>query len=313
MALTTPVVIFAGAMLGFVLARFSYLNVTGDAAGSYKSNAAPGEWYHYREGHYRVGIIMHLGACLPAGFLAVWQFVPVIRHKFLLFHRINGHVVILLALVANVGALMIARRSFGGGLEVQSIVGVLAILTTSSLALAYYNIKRLQIDQHRAWMLRAWFYFGSIITTRLFMISSAIIITRIGDYYQVQTCGQVAFSFGGSWEDVQTLPAPTLQLYPQCINGTSNTPVAVNANIGGFPEQVGASLGLSFGMALWLATIVHALGVEWYLWLTPAETARLRAFSYERQLKAGFRHPGSAGLTADRFGDAPAYEPIRAI
>lgn len=300
-------------MLGFVLARISYLNVTGNAAGSFKTNASPGEWYQYHEGHYRIGIIIHLGACLPAGFLAVWQFVPVIRHKFLLFHRINGYVVILLGLTANAGALMIARRSFGGGLEVQTIVGVLAILTTTSLALAYYNIKRLQIDQHRKWMLRAWFYFGSIITTRLFMLSSAAIITRIGDYYQVQTCGEVAFNFGGSWNSPHTLPPPTLKLYPQCINGTMNTPVAVNANNGGFPEEVGASLGLGFGMALGLAVLVHVLGVELYLWLTPAESARLKEFSYERQLKAGFKNPGSAGLTADRLGDAPRFELVRSI
>jgi hypothetical protein len=34
------------------------------------------------------------------------------------------------------------------------MVGVLAIMTIISASLAYINIKRLQIDQHRAWMLR---------------------------------------------------------------------------------------------------------------------------------------------------------------
>ncbi|KAE8445552.1 hypothetical protein EG329_013316 [Mollisiaceae sp. DMI_Dod_QoI] len=248
-------------MLGFVLARFSYLNVTG--------------------------------------------------HKLLLLHRINGHIVILLALIANAGALMIARRAFGGGPEVQSIVGVLAILTTSSMALAYYNIKILQIDQHRVWMLRAWFYFGVIITTRLIMLTSAHIITLMGDYYQVQTCGEVAFYFGGNWNNPKTLPPPTLQMYPQCINGTQNMPIPVKANSCGMLEQVGASMGLSFGMALWLATIIHALGVEWYLWLTPAESTRLRHISYERQLEAGLKRPGNAGLMVDRWGDAPAFQPAR--
>ncbi|KUJ21490.1 uncharacterized protein LY89DRAFT_610080 [Mollisia scopiformis] len=306
-------VIFAGAIFGFVLARISYLNVTGTSARSFRKSAAPGEWYFFHQGHYRVGIILHLAGCLPAGFLAVWQFVPVIRHKALLFHRINGYVVILLSLIANAGALMIARRAFGGGLDVQSVVGVLAILTTTSLALAYYNIKRLQIDQHRAWMLRAWFYFGTIITTRLFMLASAAIITRSGNYYQVQTCGEVAFNFGGAWTNPRTLPPPTLKMYPQCVNGTNDTPIVVNANMNGLPEQIGAGLGLSFGMALWLALIVHALGVEWYLWLTPAESARLRNVSYERQLEAGFRNPGNAGLTVDRWGDAPAFQPTKTV
>lgn len=53
---------------------------------------------------------------------------------------------------------MIARRAFGGTLATQSVVGTLVIATTTSVFMAYYNIKRLQIDQHRAWMLRVWFY-----------------------------------------------------------------------------------------------------------------------------------------------------------
>ena len=38
--------------------------------------------------------------------------------------------------------------------------------------------------------------------------------------------------------------------------------------------------------------------------LTPREAERLRAVSYARQLEAGMHNPGSAGLTADRLGDA---------
>ena len=38
--------------------------------------------------------------------------------------------------------------------------------------------------------------------------------------------------------------------------------------------------------------------------LTPREAERLRAVSYTRQLEAGMHNPGSAGLTADRLGDA---------
>ena len=51
---------------------------------------------------------------------------------------------------------MIARYSVGGDLAIQSFVGTLAIMTTVGLLLAYYNIKKLQIEQHRAWMLRVW-------------------------------------------------------------------------------------------------------------------------------------------------------------
>ena len=60
---------------------------------------------------------------------------------------------------------------------------------------------------------------------------------------------------------------------------------------------------------LWIATIVHLIGVEIYLGLTPREAERLRQVSYERQLKAGYKHPGSAGLTSDRWGDAEPWKP----
>lgn len=93
-----------------------------------------------------------------AGLLVVLQFTPAIRHKLRLLHRINGYIVILLALIANAGALMIAREAFGGTTATQAWVGALFILTTVGLGLAYYNIKVPRIDQHRAWMLRTWFY-----------------------------------------------------------------------------------------------------------------------------------------------------------
>ena len=119
--------------------------------------AAPGECATYK-GHYRVGITMHLVTIIPAGFLVLFQFLPAIRHKVILFHRINGYIIITLVLVSNAAALMIARKAFGGTLSTQAGVGVLAIGSTLALALAWMNIKRLQIDQHRKWMMRAWFW-----------------------------------------------------------------------------------------------------------------------------------------------------------
>lgn len=54
---------------------------------------------------------------------------------------------------------------------------------------------------------------------------------------------------------------------------------------------------------------MHVVGVEIYLNLTTAESERLRVVSYEKQLEAGMKHPGSAGLAADRWGDALAWYP----
>lgn len=58
--------IFAGAMVGFSLARLEYLSPS-----KYANGASPGEWYWQRTGHYRVGLVMHLATVLPAGLLMV--------------------------------------------------------------------------------------------------------------------------------------------------------------------------------------------------------------------------------------------------
>lgn len=223
-------------MVGFVLARFQYL-----AIGTvFAKSSSPGEWYWYRAGFYRVGITMHLGACIPAGFLLVWQFVPWIRYHAMLFHRINGWTVSCLIIVSNVGALMIARRSFGGTVASQTSIGLLAILTTVGIGMAIYNVKRLQIDQHRAWMLRTAFWLGTIITMRLIMIISALIAAHIGTYYSVATCGEVMYVDGGSGK----------ALYPQCWQdgATADLVVAVRAAFdkSATATQIGSSLKIGF-------------------------------------------------------------------
>lgn len=101
---------------------------------------------------------VHLATILPAALLVLLQFIPAVRHRFTLFHRINGYLVVLLALLSTAGVFMIARTSFGGSMANQTFSGFVSIAFIGSLAMAYINIKRLQIEQHRAWMLRGWFY-----------------------------------------------------------------------------------------------------------------------------------------------------------
>ncbi|KAL3426667.1 hypothetical protein PVAG01_00176 [Phlyctema vagabunda] len=300
-------IIFAGAMLGFSLARVSYMNIAGPASSSYANSASPGEWYWYEHGHYRIGITMHLITVLPAGLLMIWQFIPIIRQKFLLFHRINGYLIWTLITISNVGALMIARRAFGGTLDTQAAVGTLVILTTTSIFMACYNIKKLQIEQHRAWMLRGMFYMGTIITVRLIQITAALSISAIGSYYTTMTCQQLASQYDGGPDESADFAA----YYPQCANASALPfqRVTVLAKFEDQSEQIGVSLGLPFGMALWLALLIHLIGVEIYLNMTPRETERLRKVSYQKQLERGFKNPGSAGLTVDRWGDSEPYVP----
>ncbi|KAL8869039.1 MAG: hypothetical protein Q9174_004573 [Haloplaca sp. 1 TL-2023] len=301
--LTIAVIIFAGAIFFFSCIRATYLNIAGNASNSYANGSSPGEWYWASNGIHRIGITMHLVTIIPAGIIVGLQFVPIIRHKFLLAHRINGYTIITLVIVSNIGALLIVRRAFGGTIATQAATGILVIISTASIAMAYYNIKRLQIDQHRAWMLRAMFYLGTIITLRLIMIISALILSRMSYYDTTMTCGELL--------SILETDEKLTSFYPLCgeAGSTPDTRAIVQAKFGDQPEQIGASLRLSFGMAMWLALFLHAVGVEIYLNLTPREGNRLRQVSYERQLERGFSHPGSAGLTADRLGDSEPWQP----
>lgn len=284
--------IFGGALTGFCLARFMYLNFNGvlcpaggPPAGG--NGAAPGECYYYVNfPRYKVGIILHLAGVLPASLLAVVQFTPVVRKRWILMHRISGYAALVLYAVGLIGALMIARRAFGGGMDVQVWVGLVGIGVLVCFALAYASIKRLQIEQHRAWMLRGWFYAGSIITNRFILIIAAQIISDKG-YYAVWPCAQIEATLHNK--------ANWLDTYPSCTsyaNGTNLDQVsAVAASFGrGGEPNAGAALDINFGMALWLALAIHAVGVEIYLQCTPKETQRLRQVSYQRQLEAGMKN-----------------------
>lgn len=152
--------IFAGGLLVFVLIRLGMLDFDGVFCGPADGidHAGAGECFYFSRGYEKIGIMLHLFTILPASFLVFFQFIPVIRHKMILLHRINGYIVMLLSLIGTIGALMIAKVSFGGSMATQTATGFISIAFIFSLVMGYINIKRLQIEQHRAWMLRAWFY-----------------------------------------------------------------------------------------------------------------------------------------------------------
>ncbi|ENH73423.1 hypothetical protein FOC1_g10008910 [Fusarium oxysporum f. sp. cubense race 1] len=295
--------IFAGAMFGFALARMMFLNYNGiycnpNSAGN---GAGPGEcWSYNRKDLYKIGIKMHLYTIIPASLLVAFQFVPFIRHKVLLFHRMNGYIVVVLAVIGTVGAIIIAPVAFGGSLSVRAAVGLMSIMFLGSLVLAIWNIKTLQLEQHRAWMLRAWFYAGSIITLRIIMIISALVMSKNPSFRLPMQCAKVA-SF---YDDTESLIAK----YPTCQD--LNAWVAIQGDMSGeSTENIASALSLGFSMGIWLALAIHAIGIEVYLHLTPAETGRLRRISFQRQQERGFKNPGSSGLTSDRLGDAETWRP----
>ncbi|KAL6855487.1 hypothetical protein ACO1O0_006636 [Amphichorda felina] len=303
---TVLFIIFGGALLGFSLARLHYISFDGVFCRSGDPKAPPGECYWYRKSLYKAGIVMHLACILPACVLAVFQFVPSIRHHFLIFHRLSGSLIVLLVLASNAGAIIIASRVFGGSVPTQSVTGTAVLLSTFGILNAYYNIKRQQLDQHRAWMMRTFAWMAHVITMRFIQMAAVEILSKFPHpLYETRACVEMVDVAGT--ELLYTL-------HPECGPGypNSTTPGYFTARANWFsedPYEKTAAGGAAFGMSAWLAFAIHAIAVEIYLAATTREAQRLRQVSYERQLARGFKNPGSAGFFWGKFGDVEPFVP----
>lgn len=105
--------------------------------------------------------------------------------RFLILHRVNGYLIFLLFLLGAVGGLIITTHAYGGHIDTQTAAGALAVLVLVAFGIAWVNIKRLQIDQHRKWMLRAINLMASIVTSRIILAIATAIIAHIGSFAEV--------------------------------------------------------------------------------------------------------------------------------
>lgn len=299
--------IFAGGLLGFTLSRLQYLDIN-----RFRRSSIPGEWYYYQRDLYKTGIMLHLGAILPCSLLIVLQFIPIIRYKATLFHRLNGYLIMFLFMISNAGVIIITPHAFGGDPATRFSNGLLVLVSTVSIIIAYINIRRKQIEQHRAWMLRAMFYMGSIITMRpLIEIFSPIFRSLEYKFYVSWPCDQIDFT----WK-FYNIPVSYTSAYPMCNAtiyprlGNVERYAPVRADTGSpDPVAIGASIQLQSALAGSVATFLHFVGIELYLRLTSREHERLRNVSYERQAAAKYKNPGSAGLVVQKIGDANPWIP----
>lgn len=102
---------------------------------------------------------------------------------------------------------------------------------------------------------------GAAITSRIIVILAAVIILK-DDYLVVWSCAKI--------ESTLSNASMLLSSYPNCaayVRGTnSNDVVLVKASMSGpGAANAGAALNVPFGMAFWLAVVIHAIGVEVYV------------------------------------------------
>ncbi|KAJ7629390.1 hypothetical protein DFH06DRAFT_1272749 [Mycena polygramma] len=181
-----------------------------------------------------------------------------------ILHRLNGYGVAFCLIVGNICGSIIARRSIGGELNVQSGYYILGIMVVFSGLLGLYNVKR-DTRRHRKWMLRMVVYFAAVISSRLIMLAAREIITIIGTYYSIWRCDEI----------LNLLPDPQAvqSSFPQCVAPGVNTAsvwLAVHASSRDGPLYTASAVRATMGMALWIATLIHIVGVEIYINMTEA-------------------------------------------
>ena len=149
---------FTFIMASFCIIRLQTLSALSAFCTTDEGGMAKECYYYLKPGTNRVGIVLHLVCALPGALLACLQFIPIIRQRLLVLHRVNGHFVILLTVLGTIGGLLVGKNSFIEGFEWQAVLAVVGLCFFGSAVIAFISIKRLQIEKHRAWMLRAWFY-----------------------------------------------------------------------------------------------------------------------------------------------------------
>lgn len=105
---------------------------------------------------------------------------------------------------------------------------------------------------------------GAVVTGRVILLISASIIPSINSYYMSWPCAKIAFV-------LDTYPdADIISAYPSCAAFFDGTDVQQEAVVradfnGAHVTEIGAALDMSFGSALWIATVLHVICVEIYV------------------------------------------------
>ncbi|KAG8894795.1 hypothetical protein FRC01_012746, partial [Tulasnella sp. 417] len=270
--------IFGGAMVGFSLARTLMFNPE-----NVQHSTVPGEWFWYRQKLYKPNIFIHIYLSIIAGLMAVFQFIPAIRRRKMILHRLNGYMTLILLIPGTIAGGIVGRRAFGGSPSTQSAYYTATFLTVGAALTGYSKVR--ETRKHRKWMLRAVAYVNSVITTRIVMIIAREILSQAGGYYELWSCSELEFL----QQNGQGVPNFTAS-YPICgatpaRNGFSPVPppfAPVLVKMRSDPASYGSAVRATFGMALWVSLVIHVIGVEIYIRSTESANQHRIGFILQR-------------------------------
>ncbi|PBK64884.1 hypothetical protein ARMSODRAFT_1087744 [Armillaria solidipes] len=244
---------FGGALLGFCLFCARMMNFS-----LMQKYAPAGQWFWYSQKMMKVNYAIHIYTSVFGGIFALFQFLPAIRRRAVIVHRLNGYFVLILLIPSNVCGAIVGYRAYGGEINTQSMYYILGIASAGCLIIGYLNVKK-ETRQHRKFMLRGVVIFSVVITTQLITKAARQIVTDIGNYYTVFQCDDL--------RTVLTNITAVEQQYPACAGDgvdLSSTYVPVLANAHGDKLHKIAATRVVQGMALWFALFIHIFGCEAY-------------------------------------------------
>jgi len=228
----------------------------------------------------------HIILCFCGGFLVIWQFVPAIRRRYILFHRINGYLSLLITLPALLFGMIVARKAFGGDMSDQAGFYCLGILQSFYGVQGILNVR--DTRRHRRWMLRFVGLLGVAITMRFIILSANEIVTDIGSYYALWRCDELLFVSSGN-----------LTAYPSCLaaqkagESLAHVQVAIHASIREGRINKASMRRLISGMVIWVAFLIHIVGTEVYIRATEGANQHRLGFILGRPGMLPDEHPES--------------------
>ena len=107
-----------------------------------------------------------------------------LRARFLPVHRWLGRIYVVAATVGGIAGLILATRSFGG-LVTHFGFGLMAICWFGTTLNAYRHIRRGDVINHRAWMLRSYALTLAAVTLRIYLPLSQVAGIGFESAYQV--------------------------------------------------------------------------------------------------------------------------------
>ncbi|MFD9700183.1 DUF2306 domain-containing protein [Lentzea sp. NPDC059081] len=137
---------------------------------------------------YYTSLVIH---AVPAGIALItgpWQFVPKLRTRFPVLHRVTGRVYLVAVVAASLAAVYSAAVTKSGfALQVAFFVLIVAWLFTA--AKAYRTIRRGEVQLHRIWMIRNYALTFAAVTLRLYQLPLIALMNSVTwlEYREVYT------------------------------------------------------------------------------------------------------------------------------